>query len=549
MKKLIIVTVIIFILVCFFVIGYFLKKNDEKIASNDNKTDTLVGNMFVLQLPYAQFSMFDENKENQDKDIFIDEILTFEFKLVREKGKLYLLRTSVDNFMHLDHRAPWEFPPIKRIESGSRPRKVQSIRGKGETKKPVGPLPSFHKELWNVTFLQGNNIQIDGFIYDYYFTNQFKLIGTMQKSGIWRGSGIVNFGFGDKMTDEYRELLKINWQMFLHDQKIVEYDLLKKAHILKKIPLINDSKLPPLTDEEVMAYSKLHDRVIKNLPLIERSSITEAKYNNSYPEKDKLEKYFRGSDGRKKILYARDKILTDIDWSEIDNGAWLPEIFFAIDHLVIIEDDEVANHIATGQFREEKVIAIKYDWRSWSNIPLLFLFVYYNDWLTPERVAELSKLSNRIRLIIAEVKKYGNDSPNKLDEIMLSVLSKLSEQERRDYFVKSIKLRNYVKESNNLSLQKLMPNDLPPPPGPPENMRDWAFDNGQFKETFHGAFVRIEENNPNFVSKIVLFLDADRLEVRMRLRDLSKETQRYITEMLEAAAEDAAEAEKNKNTK
>jgi hypothetical protein len=198
------------------------------------------------------------------------------------------------------------------------------------------------------------------------------------------------------------------------------------------------------------------------------------------------------------------------------------------------------DYLLQGLLKDESVRVIDQDLKLWSKIPLLFLFVYYDDWLTPERVEGLSKLSTRLKLIIAEVKKYGNDSPNKLEEIMISVLSKLSDQERRDYFVKSIKLRNYVKESNNLLLQKLMPNDLPPP-GPPENMRDWIGSKGSVN---HGAFLRLEDDPDR--GKVLVLLDADRIELCLGFDYMSKETQRYITEMLEAQAEDAAEAEKNK---
>jgi hypothetical protein len=104
-------------------------------------------------------------------------------------------------------------------------------------------------------------------------------------------------------------------------------------------------------------------------------------------------------------------------------------------------------------------------------------------------------------------------------------------------------LRNYVNESNNLSLQKLMPNDLPPPPSPPENMRDWV---GRDGSVDHGAFLRLEDDPDR--GKVLVILDADRMEVRLGFRYMSKETQRYITEMSEAQAEDAAEAKKNIDT-
>jgi hypothetical protein len=527
MKKIIIGTIIILTFFCFFV-GLFLMTN-KKLTIHDQKikTDSFLDKTLVLQIPDIRYGNLDENliKEivegiPKDRELIFNKILTFRFTLLKEKDKLFLIRqpdNNDNNDIILDYREPHELPLG-----------IGNMRRVGRQK---------WKERWNISFTE-NNIQIDGFLYEGLFNNQFKLTGSSQ-SDIWRGKGIVSYYFGDKTLDEYKELLQINWRIFIDAPEIENDDLLKKVQTLKNFPKI-ESPPPEPMPKKLLEDAKLSHDVYENQPPISWNSIAQAKYS-LYSDNDKLEKFFDGSERRKKILYARDKILTDIDWTEIDNINRLPEILFAIDHLVTIEETEVSEYIILGQYRDESTIAMKYNWKSWTKIPLLFLLVYYNDWLTAERVEGLSKLSNRLRFIIEEVKKHGNDSPNKLDEIMISVLSKLSDQERRDYFVKSIKLRNYVKESNNLSLQKLMPNDLPPPPGPPENMRDWYNDEGKLRR---GAFVRLEDDPDR--GKVLVLLDEDRIEVPLGFDDMSKETKRYITEMLEAQAEDAAESEKNK---
>jgi hypothetical protein len=389
----------------------------------------------------------------------------------------------------------------------------------------------------NISIAEDGKVDITGYCYDISGGfNEFNLSGTVDSKKFFSGVGIVNFGAFGTIVEELRGLFSVKWRMFPEDMKVEEQPDLLDIKLTRSITLPPPSPQPSL--EEVLAQSEFQKRVHQNYPPINQQQIREAKFSYNC----ELEKRFGDSDRRKKMLYARDKILTDIDWSEIGDFIHLPDIFFAIDHISTIEDKKITDYLLQT-FREEGIVALQHDWKSWAKIPLLFLFVYYDDWLTPERVEELSKLSNRLRLIIEEVKKKGKDAPNKLDEIMVTVLSKLSERERRDYFVKSLRLRDYVRSSTNISLQKLMPNDLPPPPGPPANMRDWTCQNG---EVYHGAFLRMEKEERPFKDRRVIILDVDRFEIRFSVDFLTLPDQRYLTEMLEAMKEDAAE--KNNNT-
>jgi hypothetical protein len=404
---------------------------------------------------------------------------------------------------------------------------------KGERIIPTNKLPVSIKD--NTISIQGcYYADEDGYVYE------FKLDGTLKDHLKWQGTGKFGVGIGGVIPEDRRYAFNINWRLFPEGEKVPDDPqlLLITSDIISSEP----EKTPEQIDEELIAETKFLNRVFKeeNLPLVREYDFRVAK---QYPESQRLQlNFFNGDHPREKFLYARDKILTDINWNEIDDMIdSLPKIFFAIDHIASLnEDKEVMDYLLRASFDDEGVIALENDFKSWVRIPTLFLLVYYNDWLTTKRVDKLSKVSNRIKLIVAEVKKYGNDSPNKLDEIMITVLSKLSDKERRDYFVKSLKLRNYVKESNNLSLQKLMPNDLPPPPGLPENMRDWYNGDGKLRR---GEFLRLEDDPRR--GKVLVLLDADRIELHLGFDDMSKETQRYITEMLEAQAEDAAEAQKN----
>jgi hypothetical protein len=460
--------------------------DENQVINELLNVDTL-----LLQFPFANESAWD-NKEVGD-EIIIDEISTIAFSFLRRKGELFLLKKPDSYFyMPIDYRSPLTFR-----EGDRRWRRDGSSAD----------------DMWRVSLSNGNNIQIEGYTWSETGILKFKFCGTIQKDNIWAGEGISGFDYGDKTPQGYKEAFKFKWRMFPKNQQVEDDSTLRKVRIMQK-PKPDQFEPDPLeqqTDEERLAEVEFRNRVFKNenMPLVYQFEFRHAK---QYPGSKQLEYFASGENGRKKVLYVRDKILPDIDWDDVDSGMnILPNIFFAIDHLASLkEEKKVMDYLLLGLFREEGAIAQNNDLKSWAYIPTLFLLVYYNDWLTPERVTALSNVSNRVRFIVEEVKKYGNDAPNKLDEIMITVLSKLSDNERRDYFVKSFKLRNYVKESNNLSLQKLMPNDLPPPPGPPENMRDWFNRSGKLRR---GAFLRLEDDPDR--GKVLVLLDADRIELQV----------------------------------
>jgi hypothetical protein len=234
MKKRIIVTIIILVFFCFFV-GLFLITNKKlTITINDQKikTDSLLDKTLVLQIPDIRYGDLDENliKEivdgiPKDRELIFNKILTFRFTLLKEKDKLFLIRQPDNNDYNdiiLDYREPHELP------LGIRKRRV------GRQK---------WKERWNISFAE-NNIQIDGFLYEGLFNNQFKLTGVNQQSDIWRGKGIASYYFGDKTLDEYKELLQINWRIFIDAPEIENDDLLKKVQTLKNFPKIESPPEP-----------------------------------------------------------------------------------------------------------------------------------------------------------------------------------------------------------------------------------------------------------------------------------------------------------------
>jgi hypothetical protein len=511
MKKLILILVVILIAIVFFVVVSYCRKTDK--GQNEEQTiNELYEGVLVLQIPEIDSSAV-MRTYYAEREIKSEKIITLEFKVEKKDNKLYLLHEPPKILsLSIFNIEPWDIQEKQSVDN--------------------------YLEKWNIS-ITGNNIQIDGFLACEFFFHKYELSAVKQKSGVWIGTGLVSYCTPEQILEPYSRIIQINWRLFRKDQKIDVDEKLKTFKLLRDWPepkLKEVQRTVEEIDEELRKTSELRNRITKHLPLFNQLRFFQTQ--RDYPENRLMWLSGSGSESRPKLLYARDKILPDIDWEESGN---LPEALFIFDHLVTVEETDIRNYIWQAECRDKSGdIFIDQDLEKFAKIPLLFLFAYYNNWLTEDRVNKLSKASNRIKLIVEEVKKYGNDAPNKLDEIMITVLSKLSDKERRDYFVKSLKLRNYVKESNNLSLQKLMPNDLPPPPGPPTNMRDWYNGEGKLRR---GAFLRLEDDPRR--GKVLVLLDADRIELYLGFDDMSKETQRYITEMLEAQAEDAAEAKKD----
>jgi hypothetical protein len=523
MRRLILILVVILAAIVLFVIVSYCRRSDD-VQDEEQTINELHDCVLVLQIPEIDVPAI-RRKHNTEQNIVGQEIvssrdiITIEFKLTTKDNKSYLVHEPPKFLsMSIFNIEPWNIQEEQSIDD--------------------------YLEKWNITITAGNNIQIDGFLACEFFFHKYELSAVRQKSGVWIGTGLISYCAPEQILEPYSRIIQINWRLFRKDQKIDVDEKLKTFKLLRDWPepkLKEVQRTVEEIDMELQKSGEIRKQAFSSQPLLNQLSFSHGK--RDFPD-DKLRGVVESGSGvepRKRLLYARDKIIPEINWDEIGD---LPEALFIFDHLVTVEETDIRNYIWQAECRDKSGdIFINQDLEKFAKIPLLFLFTYYHDWLTEERVNKLSKVSNRIKLIVAEVKKYGNDSPNKLDEIMTTVLSKLSDKERRDYFVKSLKLRNYVKESNNLSLQKLMPNDLPPPPGPPENMRDWVGRDGSID---HGTFLRLEDDPDR--GKVLVILDADRIEVRLGFRYMTKETQRYITEMLEAQAEDAAEAKKNIDT-
>jgi hypothetical protein len=504
MKK--IVIAVILVVACVFTIGYFSITNFTRSKINVSLRESDLMFQMPEVLGIAGKGMLNDNNNKPLQKFVVDEIFSMEFKLVEESKKLYLQQISpINQYFFIEYR---------------------QLTGK----------ESDRRNRWQLSCSDGINIQIIGYRYCEFGSIKVELNGIKQKNGLYEGTGLVSFvGLGNEVEqkiESYKHIYTINWQLFPKELQSVTQQAdnkFKTVTLNRPFPKPDMPRTHDPTEEELELWHRA-SKYKFNLP----SDISNLHRTiNNYPDATISELCKEAASGRNSnkrdcILYVRDNIFTDIDVKEIGFGvngvSVLPGTLIILDYLATIEEDDIRNHMLQYQCQDKSGEPfLGQDLKPIVKIPLLFLLVYYNDWLTPERVEHLSKASNRLRLIVGEVKKYGQDSPKHLDEIMVSVLSKMSAVERRDYFVKSLRLRDYVGNSTNESLSKLLPNDLPPPPGPPENMRTWTV-NGK---KFVGAFVSVD-----IKSDFLTIVDSEREEMRFYFSDTSKEDQAYVKEQL-----------------
>ncbi|MDR2761304.1 MAG: hypothetical protein LBB88_01730, partial [Planctomycetaceae bacterium] len=164
--KRIIVTIILIIVICFFVIGYFF------VTDWRYRIDYSLRGDLILQMPLGSFAI----PLVSPGEISFDDILTTGVKLISKDNKLFLLRDqSFPSRWYFDYRQPW------------------TITNEEFDK---------HIELWEFSLLEGGKIRIEGYFWFEFYVRKITLTGTKQKNNIWSGEGLVSEGVMGLKPDE-----------------------------------------------------------------------------------------------------------------------------------------------------------------------------------------------------------------------------------------------------------------------------------------------------------------------------------------------------------
>jgi hypothetical protein len=446
---------------------------------SDKKT-VIIGGTYILQVPTLEMVTTDyQSKQAQ----------SFRFYLVHDDGNYYLeFADTIEGY---------------RLSS--------KFLNKDKTILP--------DNRFSVTMNGKSRLTIDGYIYESAGgLIQLKLTGQFSEDGYWKGTGIASLGGYMEILGEYQNLFSIHWHLYPEGMQP------------KNLPEIYEVKVtretaPPvgkrITDEDILEINRKAEQRLKYGIPVTLNDFRSAKHN--YSEDSRIQHFGNSSVANVRRRYACEKILPDIEWLEI---TLLPESLFLIDFLAVVEEHDVRNEIVQIYCCVDASFppVIGADLETWTKVPLIFLLVHYTDWLTPERMKALANTTPRMRWLMAEIEKYGHNSPEHIDEIMESVLRQMPVRERFDYFAKCLRLRDYVKESGYENLRKLMPDNLPSPPGPSENIRTWTINN----KPFVGTFVSVNKKEDHLI-----LLDTDREAMDFFFSDISRADREYVRSILE----------------
>jgi hypothetical protein len=188
-----------------------------------------------------------------------------------------------------------------------------------------------------ISVTNNETIHIDGYVY-YDTGGMYKLdfVGKIDQKNTLSGTGVISLGWLGKVSETFRDLYAVNWLLSVDGEEVSNPEDLYQVKLTRAIS--SQGLIKPIDENEELRQwnerNELSKRIYKpeNIPPIEEEQhdLIQAR---QYPEQKRLQIYFSSKENyRKKLKYARDKILTDIDWVEFDEIARLPRLFFVIDH-------------------------------------------------------------------------------------------------------------------------------------------------------------------------------------------------------------------------
>ena len=152
--------------------------------------------------------------------------------------------------------------------------------------------------------------------------------------------------------------------------------------------------------------------------------------------------------------YLETKVLNEIDWEEI---RVIPGIILSVDFLAGV-DIRDQKHVATVSIMDGSEAYLKdYSYADMRDIPPAFVLVHCYPELSEVAKTKIKKGSARFALILEETEKHKDAPVDALDEIMAAVLTRMSAEDRANYFRTSAKLKPYVAASKHEALRALLP--------------------------------------------------------------------------------------------
>jgi hypothetical protein len=290
---------------------------------------------------------------------------------------------------------------------------------------------------WAFSRDKRGNVSIAGYMGVGEAVFRVKLHGQPTGHGGWKGEGATAMGVN----------MAVDTQPLDHH---FQWSLTPKG---QHTPRLSDKVTydgPPVKTRRITVTSQEHiDRLARNRPPI--NPLTSKSMSYSDPEAR-----VRAVAGLPKMgrQYMETKLLSELAWEEIQI---VPSIILLTDHLAGLDVGDQSD-IAVAYARDGSAYYFgTFPYADLRRIPLAFLLVHCYPKLDEVTRKRLSKGSVRFALILKETESYKDAPVDRLDEIMVAVLTKLSAEDRANYFRTSGKLKSYVAASKHEGLRALLP--------------------------------------------------------------------------------------------
>jgi hypothetical protein len=292
---------------------------------------------------------------------------------------------------------------------------------------------------WTVSCAEKGRVLIEGYAGIGEGVFRVKLQGRSFRGGWWKGKGAsvmgVTVATSARSFDHHFE-----WSLAPKGRKMPAIS----GKVAYDGPPVKRFAFPPLEPRD-------DERLLRIMPPVNVASIRSC----SQMSLEERELFMRViSSGERE--YLKTKVFPELIGMEI---SVVPEVVILSDHLASLDvsDSKLAAKTYVRDGSAEYLKSCSH--ADLGPIPPAFLLVHCYPELDEAAKTKIKKGSPRFALILEETERHKDAPVKALDEIMAAVLTRMSPQERADYFRTSAKLKPYVAASKHEALRALLPKE------------------------------------------------------------------------------------------
>ncbi len=297
---------------------------------------------------------------------------------------------------------------------------------------------------WTVEQDKQGNMRITGFWRLGEANYRIELHGVPLSDG-WKGTGIAAMGT-DPRLEQFPLKYNFQWSMVQQGSAVV-HEISNRVQYEGPPPEVVSVVVPSPEQMKSDAQNKPPINVLTVKALSYESPEVRAQQVARLPKEARE--------------YLKDKVLSDLSWEEIQR---FPGVIMLVDFLADLDVTD-QQRMATAYARDGSAMYLKgHNFADLRDVPPVFLLVHCYPNLEKSQRQEIRKASRRLQKIMDVLERRNNVTPADLEDVMQEALSEMSKKDREEFFSSSMKLKDFVKRSQNGKLKALLYDDTQGPP-------------------------------------------------------------------------------------